>query len=174
MPRLHKATTVLCVTTGNFCSGLYNTISECLRNIMSSKIIISYANRRKDAERRLKVKLSYTNWKLNFLCSGESKGAAPQGFVILLLCRERASPEGTILKIAFYYTKQWYFSGEPCIQFATPVEEWKKNLSVTCPLLMPHVTKAYGSTSELFQLFVLRPFKNKPHATLCCFADCAH
>lgn len=50
----------------------------------------------------------------------------------------------------------------------------EKNLSGRCPLLMPHAMKAYGSTSELLQWFILCPFKNKTHVTPCCFAAHAH
>lgn len=47
------------------------------------KNVITYANKAKDAERRLGVRLSYPTWKLNFLYNGESKRAAPLGFITL-------------------------------------------------------------------------------------------
>lgn len=91
-----------------------------------------------------------------------------------LLCWERASPEGIILKTALYYTKQWSFPGEPCIHFATSVEERKKSFSGRCSLLLPLMMKTSGSTSELPQWFILYPFKNKSHVAPCCFAYYAH
>lgn len=79
-----------------------------------------------------------------------------------LLCWERASPEGTILKTAAYFTKQWSFPGEPCVQLATSVEGRKKYLPGSRPFLMSHVMKACVVPIQ----FIVHPFKNKSHVTL--------
>lgn len=79
-----------------------------------------------------------------------------------LLCWERASPEGTILKTAAYFTKQWSFPGEPCVQLATSVEGRKKYLPGRCPFLTSHVMKACVVPVQ----FIVHPFKNKSHVTL--------